>query len=112
MCNQLASDFFVYLKTYYFKEIKEPPSLSLISEDLNVTANYLGDVIKYYTGKSALSIIHDFIIDEAKLLLKRSNKTISEISYALGFEYPTYFSRLFKKKNNISPSEYRKSIKM
>jgi len=111
MCNQIASDFFLYLKTYYLKDIKEPPSLSVISDNLNVTANYLGDVIKYYTGKSALSIIHDFIINEAKFLLKTSNKSISEISYTLGFEYPTYFSRLFKKKTNISPSEYRKSVR-
>jgi YesN/AraC family two-component response regulator len=73
--------------------------------------HYLGDTIKHYTGKSALNIIHEHIIEEAKILLTASNKTVSEICYMLGFEYPTYFSRLFKKKTNLSPSDFRKSVK-
>jgi AraC family transcriptional regulator, transcriptional activator of pobA len=112
MCNQLASNFFKLLKTYY-NDTVDPvlPSVFFFSEKLHVTPNYLSDVIRHYTGKSALNIIHEYIIEEAKILLKASSKSVSEISYMLGFEYPTYFSRLFKKKTNISPSEFRKSVK-
>ncbi len=113
MCNQLASNFFKLLKTHYSDTTNqnEQPSVFFFSEKLNVTPNYLGDTIRHYTGKSALSIIHEYILEEAKILLQTSNKSVLEISYILGFEYPTYFSRLFKKKTNISPSEFRKSVK-
>ncbi len=113
MCNQLANDFFKLLKTHYSDTTNQnkQPSVFFFSEKLNVTPNYLGDTIKHYTGKSALSIIHEYILEEAKILLQTSAKSVSEISYMLGFEYPTYFSRLFKKKTSISPSEFRKSVK-
>ena len=113
MCNQLASDFFKLLKTHY-RDTTNPnkqPTVLFLSEKLNITPNYLGDTIKHHTGKSALSIIHEYIIEEAKILLMTSSKSVSEISYKLGFEYPTYFSRLFKKKTNLSPSNYQKSVK-
>ena len=114
ICNQLSNDFFGLLKTYYSKtkdiEIQQP-TVHFFANKLNVTPNYLSDTIKHHSGKSALTIIHDFIIEEAKHLLRTSDHTVSEISYKLGFEYPNYFSRLFKRKTNFSPSEYRKSVK-
>ncbi len=115
MCNQLASDFFKLLKSYYkntsSSSNKEQPSVLYFADKLNVTPNYLSDTIRYHSGKSALNIIHDYIVEEAKLLLITSNQSVSEISYILGFEYPNYFSRLFKKKTNLSPSDFRKSVK-
>jgi len=115
MCNQLASDFFKLLKSYYLNtgefSNKQQPTVLSFSEKLNVTPNYLSDTIKHHSGKSALNIIHDFVIEEAKILLITSSQTVSEISYILGFEYPNYFSRLFKKKTNLSPSDFRKSVK-
>ena len=115
MCNQLSSDFFKLLKSYYkttsnFSN-KEQPSVFYFAEKLNVTPNYLSDTIRHHSGKSALNIIHEYIIEEAKILLITSSQTVSEISYILGFEYPNYFSRLFKKKTNLSPSDFRKSVK-
>jgi AraC-like DNA-binding protein len=114
LCNQLSSVFFDMLKTYYSKstdiEIQQP-SVQYFANKLNITPNYLSDTVKHHSGKSALTIIHDFIIEEAKNKLTNSNFTVSEISYQLGFEYPNYFSRLFKRKTNLSPSEYRKSVK-
>jgi len=113
MCNQLTNDFIKLLTTYYSDRTDQiaQPSVFFFAEKLYVTPNYLSDVVRHYTGKSALNIIHDHIIEEAKLLLMSSSKSVSEISYTLGFEYPTYFSRLFKKKTTISPSEFRKSVK-
>jgi len=52
------------------------------------------------------------LIDEAKDILLKPNKSISEVAYELGFEYPQYFSRLFKKMEGLSPTEYRKKYRM
>ena len=112
--NQLTSSFYNLLKTYYFKVSNnetQQPTVQYFADKLNVTPNYLSDTIKHHSGKPALTIIHNFIIEEAKKQLINSNHTISEISYQLGFEYPTYFSRLFKQKTNFSPTEFRKSVK-
>jgi AraC-like DNA-binding protein len=113
LCNQLASDFFKQLRMYYTntENSHKQPSLLFFSEKLNVTPNYLSDTIRHHTGKSALNIIHYYIIEEAKRLLTTSKQTVSEISFLLGFEYPNYFSRLFKRKTKLSPSDFRKSVK-
>jgi len=111
--NQLSSDFFGMLKTYYSEnnlEIRQP-TVSYFAKKLHITPNYLSDTIRHHFGKSALTIIHDFVIEEAKIQLTTSKQTVSEISYQLGFEYPNYFSRLFKRKTKFSPTEYRKSVK-
>ena len=114
MCNRISNNFFKLMRTYYSKakhSDTKQPTLLFFAEKLNVTPNYLSDVIRHHTGKSALSIIHEYIIQEAKKLLISTNQTISEISFNLGFEYPNYFSRLFKKKTSLSPSDFRKSVK-
>jgi len=113
LCNQLSKSFYDLLKNYYSEpnvEIQQP-TVQFFARKLNVTPNYLSDTIRHYSGKPALTIIHDFVIEEAKTLLTTSRFTVSEISYKLGFEYPNYFSRLFKRKTKLSPSEYRKSVK-
>jgi AraC-like DNA-binding protein len=114
LCNQLSSDFFKLLKTYYSKnstsEIKQP-TVQFFANKLNVTANYLSDTIKHHYNKTALTIIHDFVIEEAKKRLTTNKQTVAEISHQLGFEYPNYFSRLFKRKTTLSPTEYRISVK-
>ncbi len=112
--NQLSNNFFSLLKTYYSPnndiEIQQP-TVQFFANKLNVTPNYLSDTIRHQLGKSALTIIHDYVIEEAKKQLATSNLTVAEISYRLGFEYPNYFSRLFKRKTKLSPTEYRKSVK-
>jgi len=114
LCNQLSSNFFSLLQNYYSNttaiEIQQP-TVQFFAKKLKVTPNYLSDTVKHHYGKSALSVIHDFVIEEAKFLLTSSKHTVSEISYKLGFEYPNYFSRLFKQKTTLSPTEFRKSVK-
>lgn len=112
--SQLSKDFFDLLKDYYaeaFETEVQQPTVQYFATKLNVTPNYLSDTIKHYSGKSALMTIHEFVIEEAKRRLTMSNQTVSEISWQLGFKYPNYFSRLFKQKTKLSPSEYRKSVK-
>lgn len=112
--NQLSTDFLNLLKTYYIKNSNnetQQPTVQYFADKLSVTANYLSDTVRHHTGKPALTIIHEIVLEKAKRLLTNTNHTVSEISYQLGFEYPNYFSRLFKRKTKLSPSEFRKSVK-
>ena len=78
-----------------------------MADKLMVSQRYLSDTLKKQTGKTSMEHLHLYLIDEAKNILLNPNKTVSEVAYQLGFEYPPYFSRLFKKKEGISPTEYR-----
>lgn len=88
------------------------PSIEEIADKLLVSQRYLSDTLKKETGKTSTEHLQLYLIDEAKNILLNPNKTIAEVAYDLGFEYPPYFSRLFKKKEGISPSEYREKYKM
>ncbi len=88
------------------------PSIEEIASEMQVSQRYLSDTLKKETGKTTTEHIQLHLIDEAKNILLQPNKSISEVAYELGFEYPPYFSRLFKKKEGISPSEYREKYKM
>ena len=83
------------------------PSVAYCADELNLSANYFGDLIRKETGKSAKEYIQSKIIVVAKDELGESDKTINEIAYELGFKYPQHFSRMFKKTAGTSPSEYR-----
>ena len=84
------------------------PKIDEIADELALSPRYLSDSLKAETGKSALDHIHLYLLDEAKNLLLEPNITVSEAAYKLGFEYPHYFSRLFKKKVGMNPTEYQK----
>lgn len=79
---------------------------------MSVSQRYLSDTLKKETGKTTSEHLQLYLIDEAKNILLKPNKSIAEVAYELGFEYPQYFSRLFKKKEGLSPSEYRGKYKM
>ncbi|WP_422082493.1 helix-turn-helix domain-containing protein [Ulvibacterium sp.] len=105
--SQLVNDFFSLLDNYYGKDGGPvQPSVNYFANQLNVTPNYLSDVIKFYSGKPALEHIHQHIVKVAKSMLMQKKSTISEIAYQLGFEYPNYFSRLFRKITGVSPSNF------
>ncbi|MBP1225212.1 helix-turn-helix domain-containing protein [Flavobacterium sp. 1355] len=83
------------------------PSVSWCAEQLNLSANYFGDLIKKDTGFTAQEFIQSKVIDLAKEKIFDANKSISEIAYELGFKYPQHFTRLFKQKVGMSPLDYR-----
>jgi AraC-like DNA-binding protein len=83
------------------------PSVAYCAEQLHLSANYFGDLIKRETNASAQEYIQEKVIDLAKEKIFDINKSISEIAYELGFKYPQHFTRLFKKKVGMSPVEYR-----
>jgi AraC-like DNA-binding protein len=83
------------------------PSVTYFAEELQLSPNYLGDLLKKETGKTTLELIHLKILDLAKEKVIDTSKSISEIAYELGFKYPQHFTRLFKQKVGISPLEFR-----
>ncbi|HNW73481.1 MAG: helix-turn-helix transcriptional regulator [Bacteroidales bacterium] len=83
------------------------PSVGYFAEKLHLSSNYFGDLIKRETGKSALEYIHLKLINIAKEKIFDTSKSISEISFELGFKYPQHFTRLFKNETGYTPNEYR-----
>lgn len=83
------------------------PSVAYCAEQLNLSANYFGDLIKKETGKSALDYIQAKVMDMAKEKIFDPKRSLSEIAYELGFKYPQHFTRLFKQKVGQTPQEYR-----
>ena len=83
------------------------PTVKLMANQLNLSPKYLSDLLKQETGKTALELIHLYVISEAKNRLIEGNQSVAEIAYELGFENPPYFSRLFRKEVGMSPMEFR-----
>ncbi|VXA92123.1 AraC family transcriptional regulator [Flavobacterium sp. 9AF] len=127
-CNRFYNRQFITRKIYndeilirlenilssYFNDEKEigtkTPSVKYVSEQLNLSANYLSDMLRSITGQTTQQHIHNKLIEKAKELLTSTNLTISEIAFQLGFVHPQSFNKLFKKKTDVTPMEFRKSF--
>ncbi|MET1258916.1 helix-turn-helix domain-containing protein [Flagellimonas sp. DF-77] len=111
--QDVASDFELLLKAYY-KDGKQLefgiPTVKYCGEALNMSPKYLSDLLRKETGQSTQDHIHQFLIARAKNQLLNSTASASEIAYSLGFEYPQYFSKMFKKKTAMSPNEFRQQL--
>ncbi len=83
------------------------PSVAYCAQELHLSPNYFGDLVKKETGKSAQEYIQSKLMDAAKFKLADPDKTINEIAYELGFKYPQHFSRLFKQRVGNTPVAYR-----
>lgn len=109
--NSSLLENFENLLNDYFRSDKPQtlgfPMVNYFAEQLNLSANYFGDLIRKETGKSAQEYIQLKMIDTAKEKIFDRSKSISEISYELGFKYPQHFTRLFKQKVGMSPNDYR-----
>jgi AraC-like DNA-binding protein len=109
--KDIVSEVELLLKSYYKKNelINEgQPTIAYLANECHLSPKYLSDLLTKETGRSAKEHINDFLIEKAKQLLLGSEESVSGIAYTLGFNYPHYFGRLFKKKTGKSPQEYRK----
>jgi AraC family transcriptional activator of pobA len=86
------------------------PTVAYLAEKVNLSPNYLSDMLRSLTGQSAQQHIHDRLIEIAKEKLSTTSLSVGQIAYALGFEHSQSFSKLFKTKTRLSPLEFRKSF--
>ena len=100
----IFEQFIKCLSEYHLKE----RSIVFYAEKLCITTRYLSSVIKEVSGKSAVQWIENYVILEAKNLLKSSDMSIQEVAYALNFKTQSFFGKYFKHSTRMSPKEYRK----
>jgi len=111
--NTLLSKLETLLSDYFEGEKVQKfglPTVAYLSDELNVSPNYLSDMLRSLTGQSTQHHIHNKIIEKAKELLTTTSLSVSETAFQLGFEYPQSFNKLFKSKTNVSPLEFRSSF--
>lgn len=108
--NHILEQFEEELNSYFSEqnvELNGLPSVKYFAEKLSLTPNYLSDYLKKISGFSTQEFIQRTVISEAKIrLLNNKGKSINQIAYELGFDNPSYFTRLFKKRVGKTPSEY------
>lgn len=106
--NDILSRFETLLKNYFNDpELTQLgiPSVQYCSERLNMSSNYLSDVIKRTSGNTASQYIKTYVVQLAKNRLM-SGMNSSEVAYSLGFDYPQHFARMFKKITGQTPTQY------
>ncbi|SKB91628.1 AraC-type DNA-binding protein [Parapedobacter luteus] len=86
------------------------PTVQYLAEHVNRSPSYLSDMLRSLIGQNAQQYIHNKLIEKAKEKLSTTNSSVSEVAYALGFEHPQSFSKLFKTKTNLSPLAFRRSF--
>ncbi|MCL2511750.1 MAG: helix-turn-helix transcriptional regulator [Bacteroidales bacterium] len=109
--NSVESDiltrFQSILQKYFDSEKEKLITANEIAAELAISTNYLYDLLRNLTGLNTQQHIHAYMIERAKGMLLTTDLSVNEIAYSLGFEYPNYFSRLFKNKTGRTPLEFR-----
>ena len=97
------------LKGYYHGDQQDQglPTVKYLAAQVNLSSSYLSDLLKKETGKNTQEHIHFYLIQEGKNRLLSTNKSVAEIAYELGFEYPQYFNKLFKQKTGKTTVTFR-----
>lgn len=85
------------------------PSVKYFADKVCLTPNYFGDVVKKLTGKTAQEYILGRVVDMGKEMILGTDKSVNDIAYDLGFQYPQHFTRFFKNKVGMTPLEFRKA---
>lgn len=91
------------------KQATYPKSIPDFADELNISAVHLNRICQSVVGKSALDLIQEHQIEEAKKYLRYTSYSISEIAFLLKFEYPNYFAKLFRKITGMSPKAFREN---
>ncbi|WP_420147900.1 helix-turn-helix domain-containing protein [Spirosoma sp.] len=109
--SRITSVFLELLERQFPIETTDRPLQLTTAQDyarnLNVHVNYLNRAVNEVTGKSTTTHIAERVLSEAKALLQHTDWNISDIAYALGFEYPSYFNNFFKKFTGTNPRNFR-----
>ncbi|AWW00273.1 helix-turn-helix domain-containing protein [Arcticibacterium luteifluviistationis] len=98
------------LNDFFNDENSRLPTVQYVAEQLNLSPNYLSNLLKSLTGQNTQQHIHEKLIEKAKEQLATTNLSVSEIAYQLGFEHSQSFSKLFKSKTNYAPLKFRQTF--
>ncbi len=111
--NDLLQNLEDILNNYFNNESLNQgiPTVHFLSNELNISPNYLSDMLRTLTGQNTQQHIHNKLIEIAKEKISTTNLTISEIAYELGFEHSSSFNKFFKIKTKMSPLKFRKSFR-
>lgn len=106
--HDLLTRFETLLTAYFAQAAGQPlPTVQHFADALHVSPAYLGDMLRSLTGQTTQQHIHHSLLEKAKQLLLTTSLSINETAFRLGFEYPQYFSRLFKSKTGLTPAAFR-----
>jgi len=105
--SALLAKFEQLVDAYFNSDVQGLLTVQYMADKMNLSPNYLSDLLRVHTGQNTQQHIHEKLIGKAKERLSTTSLSISEIAYALGFEHAQSFSTLFKKKTNQSPLEFR-----
>ena len=109
--NSVESDILTRFQSILHKHFEDNKDKLItandIASELAMSTHYLSDLLRNITGMNTQQHIHAFLIERAKNLLLTTSLTVNEIAFSLGFEYPQYFSRLFKSKTGKTLMEFR-----
>ena len=111
--HQLLSKFESLVDGYFDNSTRSQPELLTVqrmADLMNLSPNYLSDLLRMHTGQNTQQHIHQKLIEKAKDKLSTTNLSVSEIAYTLGFEHAQSFSTLFKKKTSLSPLAFRQAF--
>ena len=84
-------------------------NLAYYADKIGITSNYLSKIVKEYTGRTAIEWIDEYVIFEAKTMIKHTQYTIQEIAYKLKFPSQSFFGKYFKRLTGMSPKQYKLS---
>jgi AraC family transcriptional regulator, transcriptional activator of pobA len=107
--QELLARFEDLLKEYFKRQLVENglPTVDYFAGKLCVSSGYLTELLKHETGKTTKELIQIELLEEAKIRLLNSNKTMNEVAFSLGFAYPQYFNKFFKARTGLTPLQYR-----
>lgn len=111
--NDVLAKMYIVLEKYFNEQEtlnKGLPTVEFLASTLNLSPHYLSDMLRNLTGLNAQQHIHEKLIEKAKEYLTTTGFSVSEVAYALGFEHPQSFNKLFKKKTDKTPLSYRQSF--
>ena len=108
--NSRQEEIFTKFTELLERHHKKEREIAFYADKMCITSKHLSQVIKDYTGKTALGIIEEYVISEAKSMLLSTTMSIQQISDELNFPSQSVFGKYFKLVDGISPSEYRKGV--
>lgn len=108
--SELLIRFEKIIDEYFNGDVPGLLTVQYVAGKMNLSPNYLSDLLRVHTGQNTQQHIHEKLIGKAKERLSTTSLSVSEIAYALGFEHAQSFSTLFKKKTNLSPIEFRQAF--